>query len=58
MLKILLSRKEFRPFINTTFLRWTLWRNAELIGRDILPRWLARWVLRHFYAQNKKDALK
>jgi glycosyltransferase involved in cell wall biosynthesis len=54
MLKILLSRKEFRPFINPTFLRWTLWRNAELIGRDILPRWLARWVLNRFYALDKK----
>jgi glycosyltransferase involved in cell wall biosynthesis len=54
MLKILLSRKEFRPFITPTFLRWTLWRNAELIGRDLLPRWLARWVLNRFYAIDKK----
>lgn len=53
MLKLLVSRREFRHFINWPFLRWTLWRSAELIGRDILPRSLAQWVLKRFYALNQ-----
>ena len=54
MLKLLLSRQEFHQFINWPFLRWTLWRSAELLGRDILPRSLAQWVLNRFYTLHKK----
>jgi hypothetical protein len=45
----LLSRREFRPFINLTFLRKTLRRNAELMGKKVLPTWFARWFLNRFY---------
>lgn len=50
MLRLLLSRGDFRPFINWTFLRWTVWRAAELSGKKILPSWLARWFLKRFYS--------
>ncbi len=49
MLRILLERKEFRPFINWTLLRRTLWRSAELTGKRILPRPVARLALRLMY---------
>jgi glycosyltransferase involved in cell wall biosynthesis len=49
MLWILLSRPEYRSFINATYLRRTLRRSAELVGKKILPRWLARRVLDRFY---------
>jgi glycosyltransferase involved in cell wall biosynthesis len=49
MLRIMLSRREFWPFMNLTFLRRTLWRSAELTGKRVLPRWLARAVLKHLY---------
>ena len=51
MLKVLWSRKEFRPLITATLLRRTLRRNAELVGKKILPRSLQRWVLDRFYRQ-------
>jgi hypothetical protein len=50
MLQVLLSRREFWRFINWTLLRRTLRRNAELIGRTVLPKGLARWVLQRFYS--------
>lgn len=56
MLKILLSRKEYRQFITPAFLRWMIWRNAELIGSRILPRGLAQTVLNQFYALKRKPA--
>jgi hypothetical protein len=49
MLRIMLSRREFWPFINLTFLRRTMWRSAELAGKRVLPRWLAGLVLKHLY---------
>jgi hypothetical protein len=49
ILKIMLSRREFWPFINATFLRRALWRSAELTGKRVLPRWMARAVLKHLY---------
>jgi len=49
MLRILLSRPEYRSFINATLLRLSFRRNAELVGKTILPRWLARWFLNRFY---------
>jgi glycosyltransferase involved in cell wall biosynthesis len=49
MLRILLSRPDYRSFINATYLRRTLRRSAELVGKKILPRWLARWFLNRFY---------
>lgn len=49
MLRIMLSRKEFHPFINATFLLRTLRRSAELTGKKLLPVWLARWCLNRFY---------
>lgn len=49
MLRLLLSRSEYRSFVNWPFLRWTFWRRAELTGSEILPRWLARWFLDRFY---------
>lgn len=49
MLKIMLSRRKFWPFINLTYLRRTLWRSAELTGKRLLPRWLARAVLNRLY---------
>jgi len=50
MLRILLSRNEFWPFLNWTLLHRTTRRSAELIGRNVLPLWLARWVLNRFYS--------
>ena len=49
ILKIMLSRREYWPFINLTFLRRTLRRSAELTGKRVLPRWLAREVLKRLY---------
>jgi hypothetical protein len=49
MLKILLSRREFRQFVNWPFLRWMIWRNAELLGRDMLPGSVKQWILNRFY---------
>lgn len=49
MLRVLLSRREYRDFINATYLRQTLWRCAELTGKRILPRPLQRWCLNTFY---------
>lgn len=49
MLRILLSHREFWPFINVALLRRTMHRSAELIGKRTLPLWAARWVLRRFY---------
>jgi glycosyltransferase involved in cell wall biosynthesis len=49
MLRLLLSRKEFRPLINPTLLRRTLWRKVELTGKKVLPTWLARGFLNRFY---------
>ena len=56
MLKLLLSRKEFRPLISPAFLRWTLWRDAELIGQKVLPCRLAQWILNRFYALEDKTS--
>ena len=49
MLRFLLSRPEYRSYINATFLRRTFRRNVELVGKKILPLWLARWCLNRFY---------
>jgi glycosyltransferase involved in cell wall biosynthesis len=49
MLRLILSRREYRYFLNGTLVGRTLWRSAELIGRKVLPGWLARWVLKTFY---------
>jgi len=49
ILKIMLSRREFWPFINLTLLRRTLWRSAELTGKRVLPKWLAREILKRLY---------
>jgi glycosyltransferase involved in cell wall biosynthesis len=49
MLKIVLSRREFWPFMNLTFLRRTLWRSAELGGKRMLPRPVARLILKWLY---------
>jgi len=49
MLRLMLRHNEFRPFLNWPFLRWTAWRMAELTGKKVLPHWLARWVLNHWY---------
>jgi glycosyltransferase involved in cell wall biosynthesis len=49
MLRLLLSQPEYRSFINATLLRRTFRRSAELIGKKILPVWLARWCLNRFY---------
>jgi glycosyltransferase involved in cell wall biosynthesis len=51
MLRILLSRREYRDFINATYLRQTLRRCAELTGKRILPRPLQRWCLETFYGR-------
>lgn len=53
MLKVLWRRKEFRSLISWTLLRRTLRRDAELIGKKILPRSLQRWVLNRFYRQSQ-----
>jgi len=49
MLRLILSRPEFRYYFNSTFLCRTLRRSAELAGRRVLPTWLARWILNRFY---------
>jgi len=54
MLRILMSRPEYRSFINPTLLRKTLRRSAELAGKKILPAWLGRWCLDRFYRFNQK----
>lgn len=51
MLRVLLQERQFRPFINWPFLRWMVWRDAELTGRRVLPVWLARWVLKRLYGR-------
>jgi glycosyltransferase involved in cell wall biosynthesis len=53
MLQILLSRPEYRSFINATLLRRTFRRSAELTGKQVLPRWLARWFLSRYYRASK-----
>ena len=53
MLRILMSRPEYRPLINATLLRLTFRRSAELVGKTVLPRRLARWILNLFYGGPK-----
>ena len=53
MLRILLSRPDYRSFINWTFLRWTLWRTAEVAGNKVLPAWVARWIVNRLYRAPK-----
>ncbi len=54
MLRILVSRPEYRCFLNATLVRLTARRSAELVGKKVFPRWFARWVLNRFYrAPNK-----
>ena len=53
MLRLLMSKPEYRYFINATLVRKTFQRSAELVGKRILPGWLARWVLDHFYRFEK-----
>ncbi|HWQ90426.1 MAG TPA: glycosyltransferase family A protein [Clostridia bacterium] len=49
MLRLLLVEREYRAYLNATFVRRTLWRATELTGKRILPGWLARLVLKVFY---------
>ena len=49
MLRLMLRHREFRSFLNWPFLRWTVWRAAELAGKKVLPQRLARWVLNRWY---------
>ncbi len=56
LLKILLSRPEYRHFINATLLRRTLRRTAELQGKKLLPAWLARWILSRYYRLNESPS--
>jgi hypothetical protein len=55
MLRILLSRPEYRSFINWTLLRRTVWRKAEVTGGKVLPSWLARWILNRLYRQSSSN---
>ena len=55
MLRVMLGRKEFKPFINFAFLRRTLWRAAELTGKKVLPVWLSRWVLNRLYRHQTSE---
>ena len=55
VLRVMLGRKAFWPFLNWTFLRLTLLRNAELIGKKVLPLWLARWFLNRYYSVKRND---
>ena len=52
LLKILFRRREFWPLCNLTLLYRTARRESELLGKKVLPTWLARWVLRRFYGRN------
>jgi len=54
MLRILVSDTHYRFFINATLLSRTLRRTAELTGKRLLPKWLARRVLDLLYHQPQK----
>jgi hypothetical protein len=49
ILKPFFSQRKYRPFLGRSFLRSSLKRTAELIGKKVLPKWLARWFLNRFY---------
>jgi len=46
MLKLLLSRPEYRRFITPTFLRKNLWHSTKLILKLFAPAFLGNWYLR------------
>lgn len=52
MLRLLLSRPEYRRYINPTLLRKTFRRSAELKAKRYFPAWLARWCLNLFYRKS------
>jgi len=49
MLRLLLSRAEYRPFLTPRLLLKTLRRVGELQAKRFLPAWLARWSVAIFY---------
>jgi len=49
MLTLIGSNKKYRPYLSGPFLRGSVKRTAELAGKKILPKWLARCILNVLY---------
>lgn len=49
MVRVIASHREHRRFLSPGFFRLLSRRTAEIAGRHLLPRWLARVCLRIFY---------
>jgi glycosyltransferase involved in cell wall biosynthesis len=53
ILRIMRAHPEFRYFLTPTFVRRALRRRIELMGRNHLPKWVARLVLNTFYRHKR-----
>jgi len=53
ILRIIRADPEFRYFLTPTFVRRALRRRIELMGRNHLPKWVARLALNTFYRHRK-----
>jgi hypothetical protein len=49
MLRLLLSRPEFRPYATRALVMKTLRRSGELLAKRVLPAWFAQIGLKLFY---------
>jgi hypothetical protein len=49
MLRALLQRPAYRPFLNAVFLRKNLWHSLKLMAKRVLPPFVAHWYFRTFY---------
>ena len=55
MLRVLLSRPEYWPFLNWLFLRKNLWHVAKLLLKRVTPTPLGNWYLRRTMNQTHHD---
>lgn len=56
MLRVVIAKRVHWQFVNLSFLRHSLHRTAEVVGREILPRPVARFFARVFYGLNRKSS--
>jgi glycosyltransferase involved in cell wall biosynthesis len=49
MLRLILGQSQYRPFLNTAFLRQNLWYINKVTVRKFLPAFLAKWYYRIFF---------